>query len=86
MFGSPVSEVTFAWFVIEPADCGVTLMETLALPAFARVPSEQVTVPPDCEQVPWDGVAELNVTPAGKVSVRVMPVALEGPALLTPTV
>ena len=66
VFGSPVSEVTFAWFVIEPADCGVTLIETLALPAFARVPSEQVTVPPDCEQLPWDGVAELNVTPAGK--------------------
>ena len=86
VFGSAVSEVTFAWFVIVPAACGVTLIETLALAAFARVPSEQVTVPADCEQLPWEGVAELNVTPAGKVSVRVMPVALEGPALATPTV
>ena len=33
------------------------------------VPSAQVTVPADCEQVPCEGVAELNVTPAGSVSV-----------------
>ena len=52
LFGSAVSEVTFAWFVIVPAACGVTLIETLAVPVFARFPSEQVTVPPDCEQLP----------------------------------
>ena len=86
VFGSPVSEVTFAWFVIEPWAWGVTLIETLALPAFARVPSEQVTVPPDCEQLPCEGVAELYVTPAGSVSVTVTPAALEGPVLLTPRV
>ena len=86
MFGSPVSEVTFAWFVIEPAVWGVTLIVTLALAAFASVPSEQVTVPPTASSVPCDGVAELKVTPAGSVSVKVMPVALDGPALLTPTV
>lgn len=86
LFGSPVEEVTLAVLVIVAAVCGVTLIETLALAAFASVPSEQVTVPDDCEQLPCEGVAELNVTPAGRVSVRVMPVALEGPALLTPTV
>ena len=50
------------------------------------MPSEQVTVPADCEQLPCVGVAELYVTPAGSVSVSVMPVALDGPAFATPTV
>ena len=87
VLGSPVSEVesTFAWFVIMATFWGVTLIEMLAPAALARFPSEQVTVPPDCEQLPWVGVAELNVTPAGSVSVTVIPVALDGPALLTPT-
>ncbi len=86
VLGSPVSDVTFAWFVIEPTDWGVTLIVTVALAVLASVPSEQVTVPDACEQLPCVVVAELNVTPAGSVSVRVMPVALEGPALLTPIV
>ena len=86
VFGSPVSDVTLAVFVIVPVDCGVTLIETLALAVFASVPIEQVTVPLACEQLPCEGVAETKVTPAGSVSVSVMPVALDGPALLTPTV
>ena len=53
---------------------------------FAIVPSEHVTVPLDCEHVPCEGVAELKVTPAGSVSVTVTPVALDGPALATPSV
>ena len=80
---STVSAETLAWLVIEPSDCGVTLIETLALPAFAIVPSAQVTVPLACEQVPWEGVAELKVTPAGSVSVTLTPLALDGPALAT---
>ena len=68
-----------------PTACGVTLIATVALAVLASVPSEQVTVPEACEQLPWLGVAETKVTPAGSVSVSVMPVALEGPALLTPT-
>ena len=60
----------------------VTLISTLALAPFATVPSEHVTVPLACEQVPCDGVADLYVTPLGSVSVTVTPVALEGPALL----
>ena len=42
-----------------------------------------MTVPADCEQLPWVGVAESNVTPLGSVSVSVTPVAPEGPELLT---
>ena len=55
--------------VIDPVDCGVTLIWTLALAPFAMVPSGQVTVPADCEQVPCEGVAESKVTPAGSVSL-----------------
>ena len=57
------------------------MISTVALAASASVPSAQVTVPLDSEQVPCEGVAESNVTPAGSVSVTVTPVALEGPAL-----
>ena len=85
-FRSPVSDVTFAWFVIVPMLCGVTLTVTLALAVLASVPREHVTVPLACEQLPCDGVAELKVTPAGSVSVSVMPVAPEGPAFATPIV
>ena len=45
-----------------------------------------MTVPDACEQLPCDGVADSYVTPLGSVSVTVTPVALEGPALLTPSV
>ena len=85
VLGSPVAEITLAVLVSVPSACGVTLIETLALPVLIRLPSEHETVPADCEQLPWVGVAEVNVTPGGSVSVRVMPVAVEGPALLTPT-
>jgi hypothetical protein len=84
--GSDVGEETVAWFVIEPPEDGVTLISTLGVAPFETVPSEHVTVPADCEQLPWDGVAELNVTPDGSVSVTVTPAAPEGPALLMPSV
>ena len=38
MFGSLTLDETLAWFVIEPVDCGVTLIWTLALAPFAIVP------------------------------------------------
>src|ERR671934_238317 len=56
-------------------------MATVALWPLAIVPSAHPTVPVDCEQVPCDGVAESNVTPAGRVSFTCTPVALDGPAL-----
>ncbi len=77
---SAAAELTLAWFVIEPWLCGTTLIETLALPALAIVPSGHVTVPEDSEHVPWEGVAETNVTPDGSVSVSCTDGALDGPA------
>src|SRR5262245_41878850 len=53
-----------------------TTMDTVAEEApAASVPRLQVTVPDACVQVPCDGVADTNVTPAGSVSVTVTPVA-----------
>jgi hypothetical protein len=85
--GSLVLEDTVAVLVIGPVTWGVTLIWTLALAPLATDPSGQVTVPADCVQpLPWEGVAETNVTPAGSVSLRLTAAALEGPALLIPSV
>jgi hypothetical protein len=79
--------VTLALLVIVPPEVGaVTTIVTVADPALAIVPRLHVTVPALWLQVPWVGVADTNTTPAGKVSVRVTPLAPLGPALLTPTV
>jgi hypothetical protein len=77
---SVTADVTLASFVIEPWLCGVTLIDTLALAALVIVPRAHVTVPDACEQLPCDDVAELNVTPAGSVSVSWTEVADDGPA------
>jgi hypothetical protein len=50
--GSLVGEDTVAVLVIDPVDCGVTLIWTLALAPLAIVPSGHVTVPAECEQLP----------------------------------
>jgi len=86
-FGSLSVAVTLALLVIVPLEAGaVTAMVTVADPALAIVPRLHVTVPALWVQVPWVGVADTKPTPAGKVSVRVTPVAALGPALLTLTV
>ena len=79
---SVAAELTLAVFVIEPCACGVTMIETLALPPVEIEPRLQVTVPDACEHEPCDGVAETNVTPLGSVSVTVVLLAALGPALL----
>jgi hypothetical protein len=78
-FGSLMLDEALAELVIDPVACGVTVICTLALAPFAIVPSGQVTVPAECEQLPCDGTAELNVTPAGSVSLMDTAGALEGP-------
>jgi hypothetical protein len=45
-------DAALAWLVIVPADCGVTLICTLALAPLAIAPSGHVTVPAVCEQLP----------------------------------
>jgi len=86
LFGSLTADEAVAWFVIEPVDCGVTLICTLALEPLAMLPSGHVIVPADWVQVPWEGVAETNVTPAGSVSLIETLVAVDGPEFWTPTV
>jgi hypothetical protein len=59
-----------------------TTREIVALPPFASVPRLQVTVVVPLHD-PVEGVAETNVTPAGRVSDTLTPVAELGPALFT---
>ena len=58
-----------------PGVVGVTTMVTVAMAPSARVPRLQVTVPDVWLQLPWLGVAETNVTSAGRVSVTTTPAA-----------
>ena len=62
---------------------GMTTTVTVADAPTARPPTEQVTVPDAWVQVPWVEDAEEKVTPAGRGSVTVTPVAGLGPALAT---
>ena len=81
--GSVSFAATLAVFVSVPAAVGLTTIVTVALAVFASVPRLQLTV---AVQVPWLGVAETNVTPVGTVSVKVTPVAGDGPLLVTVSV
>ncbi len=74
--------VTLAVFVIEPATAAVTVRETEAVPPIASVPRLHVTVVVP-EQVPWLGVADTNLSPAGSTSVTRTPVEPDGPLLVT---
>jgi hypothetical protein len=87
LFGSPSVAVTLAVLVMVPPDVGaVTVMVTVALEPLAIDPKLHVTVPALWLQVPWVAVADTKITPLGRVSVRVTPLAPLGPALLTLTV
>ena len=73
--------VTLAVFRYPPIVPGVTTRLTVAVPLrFKRL---QVKVGAVKLQLPWVGVAETKVTPAGNVSVNVMPFATEGPLSVT---
>ncbi len=65
-----------------PGAFGVTTIVIVALLDTASVPIEQVIVVVPLH-VPALLVAETRVTPGGSVSVRVTPVAVEGPAFPT---
>jgi len=81
--GSVSLAAMLAVFVTVPAAVGMTTIVTVALAAFAKVPRLQLTA---AVQVPWLGVAETNVTPVGTASVKVTPVAGDGPLLVTVSV
>jgi fluoride ion exporter CrcB/FEX len=79
-FGSVVSAATVAVFVIVPGVLGaVTTISTVAVAPLGKMPRLHVTVLV-AEQVPLLGVAETNVTPAGRTSVRVTPLVVAGMA------
>jgi hypothetical protein len=46
-------------------------------------PSDAVTTPPASETVPWVIPAVTNAAPAGRISVKIAPVAIFGPAFVT---
>src|SRR3989442_15271984 len=70
--------VLLSWAV----DCGVTRMLAVAELPVARLPKlhVRVVVP---EHEPCVGLAETNVTPAGRGSVKIAFVAGDGPMLVT---
>jgi len=77
VFGSDSLAVTVALLVMVPVVVGVTLIVNVALAPFASEPvTLHVTVPDALVQ---PGLAELNVTPAGRVSTTLTPVAAPGP-------
>jgi hypothetical protein len=78
--GSASSAETLAVLVKLPAAMALATIESVALAPFAKLPKLQLTA---VVQVPWLGIAETTAKPAGSVSVKVIPVAVEGPLLVT---
>ncbi len=85
--GSVSVPITEAVFESIPCVLAFTLTTSVMLADTCglRIPMGQVTVAVPVH-VPCVGVAETKVTPAGKVSVTLTPVAWEGPLLATPIV
>src|SRR4030081_3099325 len=86
-FGSGSLPLTVAVLVMGPAVAGaVALIVIVALAPDASEPTVQTTVLPVTVQVPWVEVAVAALTPAGRVSVTVTPVAGLGPLFVAFTV
>ena len=83
VLGSGSLAETETVLVIFPALVGVTVIVALALEKREIEAILQVTVPLAWLQLPCGELAEKKVTPAGSVSVSVMPVAFDGPLLTT---
>ena len=69
--------------VIKPTSEGVMIMVTVAVAFGAKLPREQVTMPPLFEHVPTVALAETNVAPAGRGLVNTTSSAVPGPRLVT---
>src|SRR5205823_12912580 len=70
-----------AVFVSDPVAVTVAVRARVTEAPLAMAPMSQTPVP--LVYVPWLGVAETNVSPAGSWSVICTPVASEGPLLVT---
>ena len=64
---------TVAELLMVPVFTSRATMATLTRPVSPTLPKSQVTVPLVAPQEPWDGFAEMNVLPAGKVSMTRTP-------------
>ena len=72
--------VTLAVLVTVPTVVAVSTIVIVALLPLARLPRLQLTV---VSHVPWLGVAETRVVPAGTGSLTTTLVALLGPSFVT---
>src|SRR2546426_893686 len=83
-FGSDSLPVTVAVLEMLPAVAGaVALMVNVELAPLARLPAAQVTVPALLVQ---PALADTKVTPVGRVSVTLTPVAVAGPLFVAVSV
>jgi hypothetical protein len=82
VLGSDTLLFTVAVLLKLPDAVGVTMIVMVALPPMAMLPRLQLTGL-GALQLPWLGIAETNVAPAGMLSVTVTPDARLGPALCT---
>src|SRR5690242_1345862 len=80
--GSGSAPLTFAEFTSWPADEGVTVIVTIALPPATRLPRLQFTGPLPL-QFPCVVAVEPNATPPGNVSASCTFVAVAGPLFVT---
>src|SRR5438067_2287485 len=77
--GSEVAAETVALFVRVPLTDGLTTMSIPAVAPPGKIPRSQVTVVVP-EQDPTVAVADTSVAPAGRGSVTVTPLVVDGPA------
>src|SRR5947209_166361 len=83
VFGSEFVEVTLRVLAKLVSSPTVTTMVPVTVAPLATVPRLPVTVPPAKLPEPWLKLAETNVRPDGRVSVRVTPGASDGPWFVT---
>jgi len=83
--GSLGLPATLAVLLNAPTKVGVTMMVTVALAPFARLPKKHVTVAVPL-QPPWLAAADTKTTPLGRGSATVTPAALFKPLFLTVSV
>src|SRR2546423_9881871 len=74
--------LTIAALVSVPEVVGMQTIVMVALAPTARLPSAQVTVPPELAQLPPLLTAETKVVLGGNTLFKVTPLAPEGPRLV----
>ena len=73
----------FVSSVVPPPRFGVTTTVSSTLVLAASVPRSHTIVPLALLQLPCEVVTETRLTPIGRTLLRMTPLAIEGPTLLT---